>query len=72
MRKPVEQMTRYEILDALAEDHCDMNPADAAEVATTIQRAARAGCLLWTRTRVVSTLATRPLTLRLRKGEDPE
>ena len=63
MKRMVDQMTRYEILDALLEDGFEIDPMDAADVSLTIQRAARTGCLTWTRDRIVSTLSTRPLTL---------
>ena len=57
--------TRYEILDALCADGYSLdNPLDALDVATTIQLAARRGCLVWTSNHVVSTLTSRPLHLR--------
>ena len=67
-RKPVDRMTRYEIIDALLEDGLRIDAFDAAEVSRTIQSAARRGALLWSETRIVSTLAGRPLDLR--KTED--
>ena len=62
-RKPVAQMTRCEILDALLEDGFDFPSADAAENSKTIQLAARSGALLWSSTQIVSTLSSRPLHL---------
>ncbi|HEY4690861.1 MAG TPA: hypothetical protein VIK33_16235 [Anaerolineae bacterium] len=62
--KKVDQMSRYEILDALVEDGYNIDPMDAAEVSKTIQLAARSGALVWTKEHIVSTLHNRPLTLR--------
>lgn len=66
-RRPAGRMTRYEILDALVEDGFEIDSGDAAEVSKTIQLAARAGALLWSRDRIVSTLRNRPLTLHRRR-----
>ena len=63
MVKKVEQMTRYEILDALLEDGFDIDPADAADVSKTIQEAARSGALTWTPTHVISVLRNKPLKI---------
>ena len=63
-RKPIAQMTHYEILEALAEDGFNLDrDNDAEEFAETIQLAARAGALLWSSTQIVSTLSSRPLHL---------
>ena len=62
--KKIEEMTRYEILDKLLEDGFSIDASDAAEVSLTIQQAARAGSLLWTPTRIVSTMRTRPLDIK--------
>ena len=61
--KKIEKMTRYEILNKLLEDGFSIDPSDAAEVSLTIQQAARAGALVWTTTRIVSTMRTRPLDI---------
>ena len=61
--KKIEEMTRHEILDKLLEDGFSIDPGDAAEVSLTIQQAARIGALVWTPTRIVSTMHTRPLNI---------
>ena len=61
--KAIARMTRYQILDALLEDGFRIQETDAAEVSETIQQAARAGALLWTVDKIISTLHNRPLTL---------
>lgn len=64
MRTPVAQMTRTAILSAVREGGFDVPaaPHDRA-LAASIQLAARAGCLLWNRERIVSTLADHLLDL---------
>ena len=61
--KAIARMTRDQILDALLEDGFRIQETDAAEVSETIQQAARAGALLWTVDKIISTLHNRPLTL---------
>ena len=54
--KEIAQMSRHEILDQLLEDGYELETsADAAEVSLAIQRAARAGSLVWTTTHIVAT-----------------
>lgn len=43
-----ERSTKYEILDAIAEDGFTLDSFDALPIAEAIQRAARRGTLLWT------------------------
>ena len=68
MKKPVDQMTRYEILDTLAEDGFRFPPDDASEVSKVIQQTARSGALLWTEDKVISMLINHPLTLHKPSG----
>ena len=64
MKKSIETMTRYEILDALLEDGYDLRtPADALDVAEAIQQSARAGALLWTPDHIVSTIPRHARTI---------
>ena len=69
MKKEVAQMTRHEILSALAEDGFDFDPSLAADVSRVIQHAARAGALLWSVDKVISTLHNEPMTLH--KNHEP-
>ena len=64
MMTPVSEMTRTAILTAVREGGFDVPaaPHDRA-MAASIQLAARAGCLLWDRERIFSTLADHLLDL---------
>ena len=64
MMTPVSEMTRTAILEAVREGGFDVPaaPHDRA-LAASIQLAARAGCLLWDRDRIFSTLVDHLLDL---------
>jgi len=59
-------MTRTAILEALRDDGFDLppSPPNARTVASSLQAAARAGCLEWGGDRIVSTLDGHQLDLR--------
>jgi len=62
---PVAQMTRTAILIALRDAGFDLPPSPSPRaIATSVQLAARAGCLQWGMERVVSTLDDHLLDLR--------
>jgi cobalamin biosynthesis Mg chelatase CobN len=61
--KPVSELTRSEILNAMLEQGYRIDPTDAAEVSRTIQQAARAGVLTWTPNHIISKLHNAPLHL---------
>jgi hypothetical protein len=65
MRTPVAQMTRTAILSAMRDEGFELPPAsNPRAVATSVQLAARAGCLQWGAERIVSTLDEHLLDLR--------
>ncbi|MEO8601242.1 MAG: hypothetical protein ABI629_01560 [bacterium] len=65
MNTPVAQMTRTAILTALRDDGFDLPASPPARaVATSLQAAARAGCLRWGADRIVSTLPEHLIDLR--------
>jgi hypothetical protein len=65
VRTPVALMTRTAILAAMRDDGFELPPsANSRNVASAIQQAARAGCLLWDAERIVSTLGEHPVDLR--------
>lgn len=65
MKTPVTQMTRTAILTAMRDDGFDLPASlNPRTVATSVQLAARAGCLEWGAERIFSTLADHPVDLR--------
>lgn len=65
MKMPVAQMTRTAILTAMRDAGFDLPPSPSPRaVATSVQLAARAGCLEWGAERIVSTLDEHLLDLR--------
>jgi hypothetical protein len=62
---PVSQMTRTAILAALRDDGFDLPVSPPPRsIATSLQAAARAGCLHWGADRIVSTLTDHLVDLR--------
>lgn len=66
--KQASKMSRSEIRDALSRGGFVAEDVDADAVVAAIQRAARAGALLWTRDKIVTTDRSR---LSLHRIEDP-
>lgn len=54
-RKPIEKMSAYEIMDALAQDGYDFRPSEVFQVVQNIRDAERHGCLVWDSKHIVST-----------------
>jgi hypothetical protein len=65
MSVPISQMTRSAILAALREDGFDLPPSpNPRTIASNLQAAARADCLVWGGDRIVSTLEGHEVDLR--------
>jgi hypothetical protein len=65
MNTPISQMTRSAILAALQEDGFDLPASpNPRTVASSLQAAARADCLVWGGDRIISTLEGHELDLR--------
>ena len=65
MSTPISQMTRSAILTALRDDGFELPASpNPRNVASSLQAAARADCLVWGGDRIISTLEGHELDLR--------